>query len=79
VERKAAAPANVENPLDLPNLCFLALIGEWLRDRGVIHTGDRTYLLARQIVGSASLPARQGRHQFTADDPVYCVMVPLSF
>ena len=59
VERKAApAPADVENPLDLPNLCFLGSnVESGSATAVVIHTGDRTYFgsLAASIVGQRQL------------------------
>jgi len=55
VERKAdPAPASVDNPLDLPNLCFLGSnVESGSATAVVISTGDRTYLgsLAVSIVG----------------------------
>ena len=59
VERKAdPAPADVENPLDLPNLCFLGSnVESGSATAVVIHTGDRTYFgsLAASIVGQRQL------------------------
>src|SRR5450759_5032630 len=58
VEKKAApASAEVQNPLDLPNLCFLGSnIESGSATAVVIQTGDRTYLgsLAASIVGQRS-------------------------
>jgi Mg2+-importing ATPase len=55
VERKAdAAPADVDNPLELPNICFLGSnVESGSATAVVIHTGDKTYLgsLATSIVG----------------------------
>ncbi len=55
VERKAdAAPADVDNPLELPNICFLGSnVESGTATAVVIHTGDKTYLgsLATSIVG----------------------------
>jgi Mg2+-importing ATPase len=70
VERKAApAPADVENPLDLPNLCFLGSnVESGSATAVVIHTGDRTYLgsLAVSIVGQRQLTSfDKGINKFT--------------
>jgi len=55
VERKAdTAPADVDNPLELPNICFLGSnVESGSATAVVIHTGDKTYLgsLATSIVG----------------------------
>ena len=55
VERKAdAASADVQNPLELPNICFLGSnVESGSATAVVIHTGDKTYLgsLATSIVG----------------------------
>jgi Mg2+-importing ATPase len=55
VERKAApAPADLENPLDQPNLCFLGSnVESGSATAVVIFTGERTYFgsLAASIVG----------------------------
>jgi Mg2+-importing ATPase len=55
VERKAAAPtADIQNPLDLSNLCFLGSnVESGSATAVVIHTGNRTYFgsLAAGIVG----------------------------
>jgi Mg2+-importing ATPase len=55
VERKAdTAPAVVDNPLELPNICFLGSnVESGSATAVVIHTGDKTYLgsLATSIVG----------------------------
>ena len=70
VERKAGqAPADVENPLDLPNLCFLGSnVESGSATAVVIHTGDRTYFgsLAASIVGQRQLTSfDKGVNQFT--------------
>ena len=70
VERKAdPAPADVENPLDLPNLCFLGSnVESGSATAVVIHTGDRTYFgsLAASIVGQRQLTSfDKGINQFT--------------
>jgi Mg2+-importing ATPase len=55
VERKAdTAPKDVDNPLELPNICFLGSnVESGSATAIVIHTGDKTYLgsLATSIVG----------------------------
>jgi Mg2+-importing ATPase len=55
VEKKPAAPTiDVQNPLELPNLCFLGSnVESGSATAVVIHTGDRTYFgsLAAGIVG----------------------------
>jgi Mg2+-importing ATPase len=55
VERKAApAPADIANPLDLPDLCFLGSnVESGSATAVVIHTGNHTYFgsLAASIVG----------------------------
>ncbi|MDD5761207.1 MAG: magnesium-translocating P-type ATPase [bacterium] len=70
VEKKAApAPADVQNPLDLPNLCFLGSnVESGSATAVVIHTGDRTYLgsLAASIVGQRELTSfDKGVNKFT--------------
>ena len=70
VERKAdPAPADVENPLDLPDLCFLGSnVESGSATAVVIHTGDRTYFgsLAASIVGQRQLTSfDKGINQFT--------------
>ena len=70
VERKAdPAPPDVENPLDLPNLCFLGSnVESGTATAVVIHTGDRTYFgsLAASIVGQRQLTSfDKGINQFT--------------
>ena len=74
VEKKAApASADVQNPLDLPNICFLGSnVESGSATAVVIHTGDQTYFgsLAASIVGQRQLDQlRQGRQQVhLADD-----------
>ena len=70
VERKAGpASADVENPLDLPNLCFLGSnVESGSGTAVVIHTGDRTYFgsLAASIMGQRQLTSfDKGVNQFT--------------
>jgi len=70
VERKAApAPADVQNPLELPNICFLGSnVESGSATAVVIHTGDRTYFgsLAASIVGQRQLTSfDKGVNQFT--------------
>jgi Mg2+-importing ATPase len=70
VERKAdPAPANVENPLDLPDLCFLGSnVESGSATAVVIRTGDRTCFgsLAASIVGQRQLTSfDKGINQFT--------------
>jgi len=70
VERKAdRAPEDVENPLDLPNLCFLGSnVESGSATAVVIHTGDRTYFgsLAAGIVGQRELTGfDKGINKFT--------------
>ncbi len=70
VERKAAtAPADVQNPLELPNLCFLGSnVESGTATAVVIHTGDRTYFgsLAASIVGPRELTSfDKGINKFT--------------
>ena len=70
VERKAAlAAADSENPLDLPNLCFLGSnVESGSATAVVLHTGERTYLgaLAASIVGQRELTSfDKGINQFT--------------
>ena len=70
VEKKAApAPADVDNPLDLPNLCFLGSnVESGSATAIVIHTGDRTYFgsLAASIVGQRQLTSFDlGINKFT--------------
>jgi len=70
VEKKAApAPADVQNPLDLPNLCFLGSNVEGGSATAVvIHTGNRTFFgsLAASIVGQRQLTSFDlGVNKFT--------------
>src|SRR5512140_1465299 len=70
VEKKAApAPADVQNPLDLPNLCFLGSnVESGSATAVVIRTGDRTYFgsLAASIVGQRQLTSfDKGVNKFT--------------
>jgi Mg2+-importing ATPase len=55
VEKKAApVSADIQNPLDLPNICFLGSdVESGTATAVVIHTGDKTYFgsLAASIVG----------------------------
>jgi Mg2+-importing ATPase len=70
VEKKAApASATVQNPLDLPNLCFLGSnVESGSATAVVIQTGDRTYFgsLAATIVGQRQLTSfDKGVNKFT--------------
>jgi len=70
VEKKAApASANVQNPLELPNICFLGSnVESGSATAVVIHTGDRTYFgsLAASIVGQRQLTSFDlGVNKFT--------------
>src|SRR5664280_1618233 len=70
VEKKVApAPADVQNPLDLPNLCFLGSnVESGSATAMVIHTGNRTYFgsLAASIVGQRQLTSFDlGINKFT--------------
>jgi Mg2+-importing ATPase len=70
VEKKAAqASADVQNPLDLPNLCFLGSnVVSGSATAVVIQTGNRTYfgLLAARIVGHRQLTSfDKGVNKFT--------------
>ncbi len=70
VERRAiAAGADVVNPLEMPNLCFLGSnVESGSATAIVIHTGERTYFggLAASIVGQRQLTAFDtGINQFT--------------
>jgi len=59
VEKKAApASEDIENPLDLPNICFLGSnVVSGSATAVIIHTGNRTYFgsLAASIVGQRQL------------------------
>jgi len=70
VEKRAApASADIQNPLDLPNLCFLGSnVESGSATAVVIQTGDRTYLgsLAASIVGKRQLTSfDKGVNKFT--------------
>jgi P-type Mg2+ transporter len=70
VEKKAApASADVQNPLELPNLCFLGSnVESGSATAVVIHTGNRTYFgsLAASIVGQRQLTSfDKGVNKFT--------------
>ncbi len=70
IEKKAApASADVQNPLELPDICFLGSNVESGTATGVVvHTGDRTYFgsLAASIVGQRQLTSfDKGVNQFT--------------
>jgi Mg2+-importing ATPase len=85
VERKAApAPADIENPLDLPNLCFLGSnVESGSATAVVIFTGDRTYFgsLAASILGQRQLTSfDKGINKFTWMMICFiAVMVPAVF
>jgi Mg2+-importing ATPase len=85
VEKKAApAPADVQNPLELPNLCFLGSnVESGSATAVVIHTGGRTYFgsLAASIVGQRQLTSFDlGVNKFTwLMIRFIAVMVPLVF
>jgi Mg2+-importing ATPase len=70
VEKKAAsASIDVQNPLELPNICFLGSnVESGSATAVVVHTGDRTYFgsLATSIVGQR-VPTSfdKGINQFT--------------
>ena len=70
VEKKAAAAAaDIQNPLDLPNLCFLGSnVESGSATAVVIFTGDRTYFgsLAASIVAQRQLTSfDKGINKFT--------------
>ncbi|HZY43712.1 MAG TPA: HAD-IC family P-type ATPase, partial [Anaerolineae bacterium] len=70
VEKKATpAVADVQNPLDLQNICFLGSSVESGSAMAiVVHTGDRTYFgsLAASIIGQRQLTSfDKGVNQFT--------------
>ena len=70
VEKKAApASADVQNPLELPNICFLGSnVESGSATAVVIHTGNRTYFgsLAASIVGQRQLTSfDKGVNKFT--------------
>ena len=85
VEKKTApAPADVQNPLELPNLCFLGSnVESGSATAVVIHTGGRTYFgsLAASIVGQRQLTSFDlGINKFTwLMIRFIAVMVPLVF
>ena len=85
VEKKAApASTNVQNPLDLPNICFLGSNVESGSATAVaLHTGNRTYFgsLAASIVGQRQLTSfDQGVNKFTwLMISFIAVMVPAVF
>ena len=70
VERKAdATSADVQNPLELPNICFLGSnVESGSATAVVIHTGDKSYFgsLAASIVGQRHLTSfDKGVNRFT--------------
>src|SRR5450830_377465 len=70
LEKKAApASADVQNPLELPNICFLGSnVESGSATAVVIYTGDRTYFgsLAASIVGQRQLTSfDKGINKFT--------------
>jgi Mg2+-importing ATPase len=70
VEKKAApASAEVQNPLELPDICFLGSdVESGSATAVVIHTGDQTYFgsLAASIVGQRQLTSfDKGVNKFT--------------
>ncbi len=70
VEKKAApAPADILNPLDLPNVCFLgSSVESGSAAAVVVQTGDRTFFgsLAASIVGQRQLTSfDKGVNKFT--------------
>ena len=70
VERKAdATTADAQNPLELPNICFLGSnVESGTATAIVIHTGDKTYFgsLAASIVGQRQLTSfDKGVNKFT--------------
>jgi Mg2+-importing ATPase len=70
VEKKAGlAPTDVQNPLELPNICFLGSnVESGSATAAVIHTGDQTYFgsLAASIVGERQLTGfDKGINKFT--------------
>ena len=70
VEKKAATPsADVQNPLELPNICFLGSnVESGSATAAVIHTGNRTYFgsLAASLVGQRQLTSFDlGINKFT--------------
>ena len=85
VEKKAAqASADIQNPLELPNLCFLGSnVESGSATAVVIQTGDRTYFgsLAASIVGQRQLTSfDKGVNKFTwLMIYLIAVMVPAVF
>jgi Mg2+-importing ATPase len=85
VERKAApASVDIQNPLELPNICFLGSnVESGSATAVVIHTGDRTYFgsLAASIAGQRQLTSfDKGINKFTWLMIYFiAVMVPLVF
>ena len=70
VEKKAASVSgDIQNPLDLPNICFMGSnVESGSATAVVVHTGDRTYFgsLAASIVGQRVLTSfDKGINQFT--------------
>jgi len=70
VERKAdPAPADVQNPLELPNICFLGSnVESGTATAVVVHTGEKTYFgsLAASIIGDRQLTSfDKGVNKFT--------------
>ena len=70
VEKKPApAPAEIGNPLDLTNICFLGSnVESGTATAVVVHTGDKTYFgsLAASIVGKRELTSfDKGVNKFT--------------
>jgi P-type Mg2+ transporter len=70
VEKKAGlAPTAIQNPLELPNICFLGSnVESGSATAAVIHTGDKTYFgsLAASIVGERQLTGfDKGINKFT--------------
>jgi Mg2+-importing ATPase len=70
VEKKPAPTLdNIQNPLDLPNTCFLgSAVESGAASAVVIHTGDKTYFgsLAASIVGKRELTSfDKGINKFT--------------
>src|SRR5208282_1675719 len=85
VERKAEpAGADLDNPLDLPNICYLGSnVESGSATAVVIHTGDRTYFgsLATSIAGQRQPTSFDlGVNKFTwLMIRFIAVMVPLVF
>ena len=68
-KRPVPVPAGIQNPLDLPNICFLGTaIESGTATAVVVHTGERTYFgsLAASIVGKRELTSfDKGINKFT--------------